>query len=209
MRNVLLAITCLCISCALDNPTPDPSRDSAPDAAVEDSSVPDTGPTGYGDYPEGPYGVNIGDTYPNYPFDTPEGPITLNDLRQDNSQRILLIYAAGTACMFCGRETDMLISLYPLTQNDGLAVFGVLALDETWGIADVTDATTYFQSIHQAPYAYGVLPSGDISFVSDYFPMDDAVIPFTVIVDLETMVVLDSFIGFNANDFIDQLVASL
>lgn len=168
------------------------------DAGIPDASAPMNA------YPEGPYGAQIGDTLPNMEFagyvtDGPaEGEITevgyresftLQDLREREGFRYLLLNVAAEWCSGCRVEARQVPALY-----------------EDWGPRGGYVLSVITQDSSGRPATKRTLDSWVASFSLNYTMVHDpqqAVnrnlgpesLPMNVIVDLETMEILHRVIG--------------
>jgi hypothetical protein len=144
---------------------------------------------GRGDYPRGPYGSLTGDILQNFILDGPEGPISMNDLRQNPNDKLMLIYGGSPTCGWCETEGPEVEQAHAEHGAAGFMPFGV-QMDNG---ATAADATAFFTQHHHAQYRYAA--------TSNEFGMAWAVnmsiaLPVNVFVNLETMQIIERIDGY-------------
>lgn len=152
---------------------------------------------GRGAYPRGPYGTQSGDTIANYSFETSDGPITLNDLRQDTSHTLMMIYGGSESCGWCVTEGPEVEAAFAEHEADGFLAFGVLMDNGYGGSPTAPDADRFFLEQHAAEYPFGASP-WEFGALSIEWADESGVIglPANVFIDLDTMEILERIDGY-------------
>ncbi len=160
-------------------------------------------------YPEGPYGLDVGDTIEEYRFDTTGGPLPLQELRGDRNDRLLVLFGVQTWPNACAAEADYLARAYDDYQRRGVDVPGVLVEDfETPATAE--GAREYFEILHDAPYRYAASPEQAEPSFRDALGLHGLVAsPVNLVVDLDTMAITAVISGWSRAELESHLYYDL
>ena len=160
-------------------------RDGAPDE-----------PIGPGDYPAGPYGILIGDRIENLRFvDIDGNPLSLADIHNDLSVKLLWIDASAGWCTVCGIESAAMPALYGTYRPRGLEILGVIFEDGSGAPATVSYARNY-----ATRYRWDFPAVADEPFVMGRY-FDKAATPMNMLVDLTDMEIVEIEMGWDAAGF--------
>lgn len=164
---------------------------------VSDPVKPATTPYASGDYPAGPYGVNIGETYPNASvMGYRDGlnvyaPIKMSDYYDptgDRGIKAVLVDAALSTCAPCKDEFMYLPALFDTYGPQG-AKFLVALMDPSPNEGKIKTWLTYTK----VPYPKFEVAS---TMVQPFFPSGSSLdTPKNTIVDPRTMKVVDAWVG--------------
>ena len=168
----------------------DPTENDPPDdePPVDDPDV-------RASYPEGPFGIMVGDVMENHSMvDSDGAPITLGDLRSDASVKILLIFNGVTYCRGCMAKTAELTELYNELGDQGLLPVVALYENNDYAPAVDTDALRYKEMLE---LAFPVVADGDAVF-HPYF--SERAHPLILIVDAEDMTILYKRVHWRRDD---------
>jgi len=163
----------------------------------------DCGPgqaTGRSLYPG--YGFEEGDILTNHEFvDAAGNPISLQDLRADSDNHLLLLSTSAGWCTACIQEQPELVERHEQWGDCGLVVLVTLFEDANFNAADASLAESWreqyelpFRVVADAPFVMG-----------DYY--DSALTPMNMFVDLNTMEILRISIGWDSS-VADALIES-
>jgi len=175
----------------------DADADADTDADADADADADGDADGRGAYPRGPFGTQYGDVIANYTFETSDGPLSLNDIRQDRSHTVMLMYGGSESCGWCATEGPEVEQAMDMHEADGFLAFGVLMDNGFGGSPTASDADRFFTQDHNANYPYGASP-WEISSMSIQWADADGVIglPANVMIDLDTMTILERIDGY-------------
>lgn len=151
------------------------------------------------DYPEGPYGIEVGDVVENLTFQTHEGEtLSFADLRATGAAALVLFNTAGW-CVRCTECMPELLGLHERYAERGLLTMVSIFQSRHYDAPSVRDAA-FFRRSHalQIP----VLADRK-AVVERYFPRVS--LPMVMIVNLETMTLLSAEMAFE----IDSAAATL
>jgi hypothetical protein len=176
----------------------DADADGDADPIVRDFDDDDGGDRG--EYPAGPYGLQTGDILQNFSFVVPWGRITFKDLRDDTTDQVLLIYGAAGTCAACLHETPEVMSLWFTRHDQGLEVFGLYISDRNAEPPSAAETAEYFDG---KGFPYGGAPWGPNEMFTGY---DEYGLPLNMLVDLETMEILERFDGYDTSNGITPIV---
>ena len=148
-----------------------------------------------GGYPVGPYATDenaLNKVLPDITFTTAEGdPLTLGDLRSQEGKRLLVISTTAGWCTACVEEQPKLEAFYQEYKDCGLEVLVAIFEDVQYNPATAYDAEIWqiqnelsFQVVADVPNALATF-------------YNTASAPLNMIVDLCTMEVLYTTIGFD------------
>lgn len=149
-------------------------------------------PTGY---PSGPYADDespVGQKLPDHTFTTPDGEtLSFGDLRSSGGNTLLLLSTTAGWCTACIEEQPQLQALYEEHGCDGLAVMVAMFEDINFNPAKAANASQWQQ---QYALSFPVVADTD-NVLSTYY--DASAAPLNMLVDLCTMEVIYSEIGFS------------
>lgn len=153
-------------------------------------------------YPEGPYGTAEGEVIDNHGFETPSGSsLTFQDVRADESHKLLLLSTAAGWCTACRDEQGTLQDLQDTHGADGLLVLVTIFEDNNSQVADLAFVQDW---ISQYDLTLDVVL--DAPFVmSAYY--DETLTPMNMFVDLDTMEILRMTTGFDQS-VVDAIISS-
>jgi thiol-disulfide isomerase/thioredoxin len=157
-------------------------------------------------YPEGPYGVGVGDVISDLSFVSPEGESrSLSDLYRDPRKRLLLITTSAEWCTACIKEQPQLQALHERYADRGLGVVVTLFQD-----SDFEPATPELAAEWRERYELGFDVFADPQTPSTFSPYYDvSLTPMVMLVDVETMTIRYLTQGFDEDAVVAQLEASL
>ena len=88
-------------------------------------------------YPEGPYGTRQGQVIENLRFEKADGePITLHDIRTDESVRVMLLSSMAGWCQPCIQEQEEFKALHERYGDRGLVVVAAMFQDAANEVPD-------------------------------------------------------------------------
>lgn len=147
---------------------------------------------GDGDYPAGPYGVDVDAILTNLNFVDHEGnALSLADVRDDDGARVLLISTSAEWCSACREEQPLLQALFTEYQPEGFRILLTIFEDLNFAPATLEDVNEWRQ-LYDLSFLT-VLDSGQegqdgTNSFADYY--NTALTPMNMFVDLETMTIL-------------------
>jgi len=149
-------------------------------------------PDGPENCPPPPYGINIGDTIQPHQFiSVDDSLISLCDFHQDESLKLLLIYATAGWCSVCHYESQTLPAYYNDYHSQGFQILAAVFEDNRG-----EPATRSYTQDYVRTYAFPFPTVVDNTFqMGIYF--DKAATPMNMFVDLTTMEILDITLGFD------------
>ena len=178
--------------------TPDPTVCEAPPTCAGGT------PTSY---PNGPFASDdspVGDTLPDHVFTTPAGEeLSFSDLRSAGGKTLLLISTTAGWCTACIEEQPKLESYYQQYGCDGLEVMVAIFEDASFNPAKAANAQQWQQ---QYGLSFPVVADTE-NVLSAYY--DKGAAPLNMVVDLCTMEVLYSGIGFDETAVTAQIESHL
>ena len=155
-------------------------------------------------YPQGPYGVNEGDTLANLSFKDSDGnDFALESLYQDGAARLILISTGAGWCSACIEEQPQLEAWAAKYKDQGLRVLMTVFEDSVSNKADVAYANKWK---HDYNLTIPVLADGDAQF-SSYYNSDLA--PMNMIVEACTMKIVRIIVGAKTSDIETIIEAKL
>ncbi|MDP6943827.1 MAG: TlpA disulfide reductase family protein [Myxococcota bacterium] len=170
----------------------DSSGDGGEVTCTEPASCAGGTPTSY---PNGPFASDddpVGDKIDNHSFTTPEGdPLSFGDLRSAGGKTLLLVSTTAGWCTACIEEQPKLESFYHQYGCDGLEVMVAIFEDIQFNPAQAAQAKQWQQ---QYGLSFPVVADTD-NVLSTYY--DSGAAPLNMLIDLCTMEVLYSGIGFD------------
>ena len=165
---------------------------ASPLECAETASCAGGAPTGY---PSGPYASNddpVGKKLENHAFITPdEGTLSFGDLRASGDKTLLLLSTTAGWCTACIEEQPKLEGFYQQYGCDGLEVMVAIFEDIQFNPAGPANARQWQQ---QYGLSFPVVADTD-NVLSTYY--DSGAAPLNMLIDLCTMEVLYSGIGFD------------
>ena len=158
-------------------------------------------------YPNGPFASDsdpVGEKLENHSFTTPdEEPLSFGDLRSAGGKKLLLISTTAGWCTACIEEQPKLESYYQQYGCDGLEVMVAIFEDASFNPAHAANAKQWQQ---QYGLSFPVVADTE-NLLSAYY--DSGAAPLNMIVDLCTMEVLYSGIGFDETAVTAQIESHL
>lgn len=154
------------------------------------------------EYPPGPYGVEVESILANYAFESPEGVITIDQLRRDPSIEVLWIVHAAPWCPACQREIPDLPGLHAELRDQGLEILGVVS-SNMWG--DLPRADDAVQTFPDPPFPVAADPHVHPSLVEDQWAAGMGSIPLNSLVDLDTVRVRANVTGWSEVEMVEIL----
>ena len=150
-------------------------------------------------YPEGPYGIEVGDVVENLTFQTHEGEtLSFADLRGTGAAALVLFNTAGW-CVQCTECMPELLGLHERYADRGLLTMVSIFQSRHYDTPSVRDAAFFRRS-----HALEIPVLADTNAVVErYFPRVS--LPMVMIVNLETMTLLSAKMEFE----IDAAAATL
>lgn len=150
-------------------------------------------------YPSGPFGIEVCDRIENLSFTTTdEKTLSLQDIRSNPDARLLLISTSAGWCAACIEEQPVLEDLYNTRNEKGLEVMVALFQDAVYSPASAALAqqwTDQFE-LNLKVVADPAKDTGDLEFaLSPYY--DTNLTPMNMLVDLESMTILEINVGWN------------
>lgn len=144
-------------------------------------------------YPDQTYGTTEGEIIKNLSFVAADGDLTFQAIREDTSNRLLLISTAAGWCATCREEQPKLQDLFETYGEQGLTVLVSVFEDQNGSPATLEYAQAWANS-----YELTFPVVADPPFVfSDYYNTEST--PMNMIVDLNTMEILFNRTGFDAS----------
>ena len=138
-------------------------------------------------YPEGPYGVEVGDVMANHTLITDtEDSIAFAALHADPAKTLLLIFGTAGWCARCSIHMPDLKGLYTEFSQRGLFMVASLHENRSYEPAVPRDAMN-FRRLHELPFS--VLADTDGQLTQYY---ERTTIPMVMVVDLRTMTLLQA-----------------
>lgn len=146
-------------------------------------------------YPSGPYATDtnvVGQVLENHTFTTPDGEtLSFGDLRSAGGKTLLLLSTTAGWCTACIEEQPKLKELYESYGCDGLEVMVAIFEDGFFNPANAVHASQWQQ---QYALNFPVVADTD-NVLGTYY--DTSAAPLNMLVDLCTMEVIYSEIGFS------------
>ena len=153
------------------------------------------------DFPSGPFGVEICSVIDNLSFTLgDETKISFQDMRSDPTRRLLLISTSAGWCTACIEEQPALEALYDERQDQGLEVMVALFQDASYAPATPLLAERWKEQydLDLTVVADPDIGSGDVKFaLSPYY--NTALTPMNMLIDLESMTILEIILGWDEN----------
>ena len=141
-------------------------------------------------YPSGPYGTDQGATIDDFKFvDSAGGDYALGDVFADSSNKLLLLVFSAGWCTACIEEQPTIKQWASTHGAHGLSVLMALIEDETY-----TQATAEYAASWKTQYDLSFSVVADTNGVIDQFG-DSSLLPVNVLIDVDTMQVLNVFVG--------------
>ena len=164
-------------------------------AACGSTAVTDAGEIGdRTTYPEGPYGTRQGAILENLTFRTAEGePVSLHDLRTDESLRVLLVNSMAEWCQPCIQEQPDLVALQSEFGSRGFLVLGAMFENNDYVTPDARDIADW-----ERQYKTNFELLIDDERVLPPFYQGNP--PMNMVVDVDTMEILFLGAGFDKNE---------
>lgn len=157
-------------------------------------------------YPEGPYGVNIGDTIAPLEFLTAEGdPVSLNDVYQDDFNQLILITTSAEWCTACIKEQPKLEDLYQRYRDRGLSVIVTMFQDGAFEPADPALADRW-RDKYELSFPVFADPV-DPSTFSPYYDIN--LTPMVMLIDVAKMEIVYLTQGFDEEQVEVQIESRL
>lgn len=147
--------------------------------------------TNAGEYPAGPYGVEVGDTIENLAFVLPDGtPTTLAELRAAGTKAIYLNTASGW-CTACREEQPAIQALHEELADDGLVVVIAYFEDSEFNPATPAGAASWVST-----YSLTFPVVADPEFVTSAY-YDESQTPMNLVIEAEQMRIAHISTGVN------------
>jgi hypothetical protein len=158
-------------------------------------------PESRAEYPSGPYGLEICSVIDNLSFTLDdESEYTFQDIRADPTRRLLLISTSAGWCTACIEEQPALEALYDARNEEGLEVMVALFQDSNFAPATPLYAKNWKEQ-YDLDLTIVIDPAsatGDTEFaLSPYY--NTALTPMNMLVDLESMTILEIILGWDKN----------
>ena len=178
---------------AFENSVDEPPVDEPPvDEVPEDTRA---------TYPEGPFGVSIGDVIENHAMvDSDGSPISLGDLRTDAAVKILLVFNTVAYCQGCAAKTAELTELQNELGSQGLLPIVALYENTDYLPAEADDALQYKRRLD---LEFPVTADGEAVFQRYFF---ERAHPMILILDAEDMTILYKEISWQRSE-VDAVLA--
>lgn len=165
-------------------------------AGIDDTAPRDT-------FPTGPYGTNEGEVVQNHRFLAPGGDeLTLQELRADESSRLLLLVTAAGWCTACIEEQPSLQRLFDERADDGLRVVVSVFEDSEFSPARAEDAADW-ASDHSLSFPVVADPEFALR---DYY--DSSLTPMNMLVRAGSMTIERITTGWDPG-LVESLVEAL
>lgn len=175
--------------CNPDGGEPDEPEEPEPSNNLEE---PEPGPREV--YPEGPYGTGIGDVMAQEVLEAPDGtPFTTDQVYADEASTLLLIFSTAQWCGRCVADLPDLERFHAEYGDDGLYTMVSVFENLNYGPAVGENAGRHQES-HNVSFTTVADPDGALH---KYF--DHVALPMVLLVDVETMTVLTSDVGWYPN----------
>jgi len=183
--------------------TADARPPGAPDARP---APPDAAPP-HREYPAGPYGTRTGDVITNLswtgyaddngngdPFDDSPRSVSLGEMFEGNDPGAKLIFVNSSAgwCGSCQDEASALPGLYSEYHSRGVRIISTL-FETTSGAAASTDFAREWGQTFRLPFPTVADPG---STLDPYY--EESSVPMNMLIDAETMRILDVHHGFDS-----------
>lgn len=154
-------------------------------------------------FPAGPYGRGEGEVLRNHVFVTPQdAPLSLQELRADESATVLLLVTAAGWCTACLEEQPALQQLFVEREDAGLRVMVTVFEDSEFAPAKAADAAEW-----QEDHGLGFPVVADPEFqLRDYY--DSSLTPMNMLVRLGPMTIERVTTGWDPV-LIESLVGAL
>lgn len=167
------------------------------EGAAIDDSVP------RGSFPAGPYGTHEGERLQNHRFLAPGGDeLELQELRADETARLLLLVTAAGWCIACIEEQPSLQRLHDERAADGLRVVVTVFEDSEFAPAHAEDAADW-ASDHSL--SFPVVADPDFA-LRDYY--DSSLTPMNMLVRAGSMTIERITTGWDPG-LVESLVEAL
>jgi len=155
-------------------------------------------------YPEGPYGVGVGDVIEPLSFvDTEGAPYELSEPYRDLNRRALLVTTSAEWCTACIKEQPKLQELYERYGPRGLGLLVSLFQDNNFEPATPSLAARWREK-YELSFEVVADPAQPSTF-SPYY--DVSLTPMVMIIDLEEMKISYLTQGFDEESVVAQLDA--
>ncbi len=150
-------------------------------------------------YPAGPYGKTEGSVIANLEFQKADGsPFSLRDVQADEKNRVLLVTTTAGWCTACREEQPKLKQLHSEYAGRGLVIVAAMFEDNDFEKATLAHVQGW-QEQYQLPFP--VVLDANFQFGAYY---DRQLTPMNMIVDVDTMEILQISTGFD-----EQLVRAM
>jgi thiol-disulfide isomerase/thioredoxin len=157
-------------------------------------------------YPEGPYGVEIGQVIAPLSFVTPdEQTFSLEELYQNSRARLLLITTSAEWCTACIKEQPKLQALYERYQSYGLSVLVSLFQDSNFEPA-TAELAARWRDKYELSFDVVADPANPSTF-SPYYDVN--LTPMVMLVDASTMEIVYLNQGFDEEGVTSLIEARL
>jgi len=144
-------------------------------------------------YPSGPYGKTAGSILENLEFVNSDGtPYSFNDVFADPANRVLLVTTTADWCSACKEEQKSLVELHRQYGERGLAIVVAMFENGEFDPAEVENARVWKER-YELPVPV-VLDANPFQLGAYY---DRRVTPMNMVVDVDTMEIIDISTGFN------------
>ena len=166
-------------------------------AATGDGTDTDSGPVDRTTYPEGPYGSDQGSVITNHKLITPDGGDFFlgADIRENTDNKLLLISSGAPWCLACKEEQPKLEELYNEYHSQGLEILEVIFQDIDTNPGTAEDAQEW---IEEFEVSFPVVADGEAQF--DQY-QDPSLAPLLMLIELDTMSILQKSSGFQESLF--------
>jgi len=161
------------------------------------------------DYPTENIGVTVGKAMENLSLISADGTaFQMSDIYQDSEgrRRLLLISTAAGWCTGCKEEQPALEALYNEHRSNGLDVLVAYFEDESFNPATSEHAQAWTEEFN---LSFPVVADPENKFEAYYPGSDATAAPLNMMVDVCTMEILTSGIGFNESDINAVIQAKL
>ena len=157
-------------------------------------------------YPEGPYGVEVGDTIEDLSFLQPTGDeVRLSELYLNPRKRLLLVTTSAEWCTACIKEQPKLQELYERYQARGLGVVVTLFQDNNFEPATPALAAEWRER-YELSFKVWADPKSPSTF-SPYYDVN--LTPMVMLIELDSMSVRYLTQGFDEEGVVRQIEATL
>lgn len=172
-------------------PEPEPDNNGKEPEPDNNGQEPEPEPGPRAIYPDGPYGTGIGDVMAAEQLETRDGEaFRLADVYADEDNKLLLIFSTAQWCGRCVADLPDLERFHAAYSDQGL--YTMVSIFENLNYEPAIGANAgRYQDRHSVSFTTVADPSGTLH---KYF--DRVALPMVLVVDIETMTVISSDVGW-------------